>query len=332
MSPALRPPCRALYRLPIPCPCPNSSSKPLWSNSRLYFPLFYGTPIQNPTDKPRICDSTVLRPRSPLRVLPGVGMVPKRSPVPCRAAFTTRQFASIEWPCPLYGVLCTSSLHRKQSIFTARGRVVDVLALYGAGHVEKQPRTQHAPLVKAATGEEVDDLFIRLERTAGVAGLPAVPFVRADNTKQDFSFLNGPAPTQLDWSGKAELRKNSSRAVRVRGDVLERGRRYASSSAPRTSPYCPHETQRLSALGDGGKWVCGISRGEHSTSRTALSTLSITGARKGHTHFAAFGLAGADDEPKMYTLESLMTMNVKATVEAVEATVRKQSKQLLESS
>ncbi|KAJ7701825.1 methyltransferase domain-containing protein [Mycena rosella] len=107
---------------------------------------------------------------------------------------------------------------------------------------------------------------------------------------------------------------------------------------------CPHEVQRLGALGDGGKWICGLSRVEKKPDCVVYSvginyessfeaeilsntqgcqvwgydsTVSSFGPQVGaehasRTHFQPYGLAAtdkSDDTPKMYSLESLMKMN-----------------------
>ncbi|KAF9523667.1 methyltransferase domain-containing protein [Crepidotus variabilis] len=109
---------------------------------------------------------------------------------------------------------------------------------------------------------------------------------------------------------------------------------------------CPHEVDRLGALGDGGKWICGISRLARKRDCVVYSfginyESSFEAQILGHTqdcqiygydfsvksfgpeipsnqahrtHFHAFGLSGSDkhgpdDNPPMYTLESLMKMN-----------------------
>ncbi|KAJ7175784.1 methyltransferase domain-containing protein [Mycena filopes] len=109
---------------------------------------------------------------------------------------------------------------------------------------------------------------------------------------------------------------------------------------------CPHEIQRLGALGDGGKWVCGISRVETKPNCIVYSFginyessfeaeilantdeceiwgydfsvnsfgPQIPRSQAHRTHFRPYGLAGTDkhgpdDTNKMYTLESLMKMN-----------------------
>ncbi|KAH9837615.1 methyltransferase domain-containing protein [Rhodofomes roseus] len=109
---------------------------------------------------------------------------------------------------------------------------------------------------------------------------------------------------------------------------------------------CPHELERIGALGDGGKWICGLSRvaekqdcviysfgldwdstfeGEllQRTSHCKIYGYDFTArgfghgvprALKGRTHFARLGLGAEDshgpaDEPKMWTLRSLMAAN-----------------------
>ncbi|TDL19847.1 hypothetical protein BD410DRAFT_791734 [Rickenella mellea] len=109
---------------------------------------------------------------------------------------------------------------------------------------------------------------------------------------------------------------------------------------------CPHEIERIGALGDGGKWVCGLSRVQHKPDCVVYSIginhessfeagiLSRTSgcqiwgydfsvqkfgpeisSTMGHrAHFKPWGLAGVNahgpnDENKMYTLASLMQLN-----------------------
>jgi len=109
---------------------------------------------------------------------------------------------------------------------------------------------------------------------------------------------------------------------------------------------CPHEVRRIGALGDGGKYVCGLSRlatkkdciiysfGINLESSFEAELLANTDhcevwgydfsvpsfgpeilpQDKSRTHFHAFGLGGTDkhgpgDNPPMYTLDSLLKMN-----------------------
>ncbi|KAF9816976.1 hypothetical protein IEO21_03741 [Rhodonia placenta] len=109
---------------------------------------------------------------------------------------------------------------------------------------------------------------------------------------------------------------------------------------------CPHEVERIGSLGDGGQWVCGIERiadkpdcviysfGLDWDSSFEAELLSRTGhcevwgydyvapgfgravtrGLRPRTHFARLGLGASDshgpaDEPKMWTLRSLMKAN-----------------------
>jgi hypothetical protein len=113
--------------------------------------------------------------------------------------------------------------------------------------------------------------------------------------------------------------------------------------------------QRIGALGDGGKWVCGLSRVQDNPScvvysfgingdstfeaeileRTRHCQIwgydfsvnsfgpQIPSHRLHRTHFFAYALGGADkhgpeDSPKMYTLQSLMRMNGHAHVDILK--------------
>ncbi|KAG2139810.1 methyltransferase domain-containing protein [Suillus bovinus] len=107
---------------------------------------------------------------------------------------------------------------------------------------------------------------------------------------------------------------------------------------------CPHELERIGALGDGGKWTCGISRLEHKPD-CIIYTFGMNyettfeaellertrhcqvwgydyrsnsfGSHIKHnyrTHFFSWGLANVDsheshNNPKLYTLKTLLEMN-----------------------
>ncbi|OCH89385.1 hypothetical protein OBBRIDRAFT_794339 [Obba rivulosa] len=111
---------------------------------------------------------------------------------------------------------------------------------------------------------------------------------------------------------------------------------------------CPHELERVGNIGDGGKWTCGLSRLEEKPdcviyvfgvdwdssfeaevlSRTKHcqifgydytangfgSAVPRTAAARARTHFEKYGLGAADshgpgDDPKMWTLRSIMRAN-----------------------
>lgn len=109
---------------------------------------------------------------------------------------------------------------------------------------------------------------------------------------------------------------------------------------------CPHEVERHGAFGDGGKWVCGLSRvrdkpncvvysfGINYESSFEAEILRNTNyceiwgydfsvksfgpeiprENEHRTHFRAYGLSGEDkhgpeDKPPMYTLDTLMKLN-----------------------
>ncbi|KAL1751972.1 methyltransferase domain-containing protein [Schizophyllum commune] len=109
---------------------------------------------------------------------------------------------------------------------------------------------------------------------------------------------------------------------------------------------CPHEVQRIGALGDGGKWVCGLSRVQRKPDCVVYSIginyessfeadllentdycevwgydfsvddfgPQIPRSQRHRVHFAPYALGGEEkhgpnDQPKLYTLDALMRMN-----------------------
>ncbi|OAX37470.1 hypothetical protein K503DRAFT_866852 [Rhizopogon vinicolor AM-OR11-026] len=105
---------------------------------------------------------------------------------------------------------------------------------------------------------------------------------------------------------------------------------------------CPHELERVGALGDGGKWACGLSRLEHKPDciiytfgmnyETSFEAEILERTRhcqvwgydyrsssfgshiknNYRSHFFSWGLANIDShegKPKLYTLKTLLEMN-----------------------
>ncbi|PCH42835.1 hypothetical protein WOLCODRAFT_102669 [Wolfiporia cocos MD-104 SS10] len=121
---------------------------------------------------------------------------------------------------------------------------------------------------------------------------------------------------------------------------------------------CPHEVDRIGALGDGGKWVCGLSRLESKPDcvvysfgldwETSFEAELLARTRhcevwgydyvapgfggalprtlRPRTHFARLGLGAQDshapaDEPKMWTLRSLMAANGHAHIDVLHVDI-----------
>jgi len=131
---------------------------------------------------------------------------------------------------------------------------------------------------------------------------------------------------------------------------------------------CPYEIERHGALGDGGKWVCGLSRLQNKTDCIIYSfginyessfeaaildntqhcqiwgydfSVSSFGPeiprpQASRVHFFPYGLAGKDahgprDQPPMYTLETLMRMNGHTHVDILKVDIESYEFEALES-
>ncbi|KAL4078085.1 methyltransferase domain-containing protein [Scleroderma citrinum] len=116
---------------------------------------------------------------------------------------------------------------------------------------------------------------------------------------------------------------------------------------------CPHETERIGALGDGGKWTCGVSRLEHKPDcivytfgmyyETSFEAEMVERTRhcqvwgydyrstsfgshklnNYRAHFFPYGLANVDahgphDEHKLYTLKTLMETNKHSYIDVLK--------------
>ncbi|KAH9942863.1 methyltransferase domain-containing protein [Amylocystis lapponica] len=121
---------------------------------------------------------------------------------------------------------------------------------------------------------------------------------------------------------------------------------------------CPHELERIGDIGDGGKWVCGLSRLAEKPDCVVYSFgldwdssfeaellertrhceiwgfdytaggfgKKVPRTQRHRTHFARVGLGAADshgpaDEPKMWTLRSLMQANGHAHIDLLHVDI-----------